>query len=148
MKQVINAMKSQEVNFQKSQKLLASLAGQEFEADNSPYGVYATRHWNRMNSYWMFWIGCVRGARSVSSFCDFRKMTFRDLTVLFSFLMRENLVFQIFLLKSIKAYLCPNIIHFNGVDFSERRPEQEISFFWRSVYFCNVWIHIIKLLLL
>ena len=37
MKEEINAMKSQEVNFQKSQKLLASRA--EFEADNSPYGV-------------------------------------------------------------------------------------------------------------
>ena len=43
MKEEINAMKSQEVNFQKSQKLLASRAG-GFEADNSPYGVYATRH--------------------------------------------------------------------------------------------------------
>ena len=36
-------MKSQEVNFQKSQKLLASRAG-EFEADKSRYGVYVTRH--------------------------------------------------------------------------------------------------------
>ena len=35
--------------------------------------------------------------------------------------------FKIFLLKSIKAYLCPNIINFNGVDFSERRPEEVIS---------------------
>ena len=84
----------------------------------------------------MFWIGHLRGARSVSSFCDFRKMTFPDLTAIFSFLMRENLVFlKIFLLKSIKAYLCPNIINFDSVNFSERRPEEVISFFWRSVYF-------------
>ena len=76
-----------------------------------------------MNSYWMFWIGRVRGARSVSSFCDFRKMTFRDLTEFFSFLMRENGVFQIFLLRSIKADFCPNIINFDSVDFSGRRPE-------------------------
>ena len=49
--------------------------------------------------------------------------------------MRENLVFfQIFLLRSIKAYLYPNIINFDAVDFSERRPEEVISFFWRSVY--------------
>ena len=87
-----------------------------------------------MNSYLMFWIGRLRGARSVSSFCNFRKITFRDLTTFLSFLMREN-VFQIFLLRSIKAYLCPNIIKFDSVDFSERRPEEVISFFWRSVYF-------------
>ena len=45
MKEEINAMKSQEVNFQKSQKLLASRAGSS-KQDNSPYGVYTTRHWN------------------------------------------------------------------------------------------------------
>ena len=46
---------------------------------------------------------------------------------------RKSCVFQIFLLRSIKAYLCPNI-NFDGVDFSERHPEEVISFFWRSVY--------------
>ena len=61
-------------------------------------------------------------------------MTFRDLTAFFSFLTGENLVFQIFLLRSIIAYLCPNIINFDIVHFSERRPEEVISFFWRSVY--------------
>ena len=72
----------------------------------------------------MFWTGSLRGARSVSSFCDFQKMTFRDLTAFFSFLIWENLVFQIFLLRSIKAYLYPNIIKFDSVDFNERRPEE------------------------
>ena len=37
--------------------------------------------------------------------------------------------FQIFFLRSIKAYLCPNIINFDVVNFSERRPEEVISFF-------------------
>ena len=32
------------------------------------------------------------------------------------------------------AYLCINIIKFDAVDFSERRSEEVISFFWRSVY--------------
>ena len=36
-------------------------------------------------------------------------------------------------LRSIKAYLCPNI-NFDSMDFSEHRPEEVISFFWRSVY--------------
>ena len=44
---------------------IACLSGWEFEADKSPYGgVYATRHWNWMNSYWMFWIDRLRGLRS------------------------------------------------------------------------------------
>ena len=61
---------------------------------------------------------------------DFRQNDFRDLTTFFSFLMREkSCVFQIFLLRSIKAYLCPNIINFDSVDFSEHRPEEVISFF-------------------
>ena len=38
-------------------------------------------------------------------------------------------MFLIFLLRSIKAYLCPNMINFDTVDFSERRPEEVISFF-------------------
>ena len=42
---------------------------------------------------------------------------------------RKSCVFQIFLLRSIKAYLCPNIINFDSVDISERRPEEVISFF-------------------
>ena len=113
----------------------ACLSGWDFKTDNSPYCIYITRHWNWMNSYWMFWIGRLCGARSVSSFCDFRKMTFLWFNRIFSFLTPKiSCVYQIFLLRSIKAYLCPNIIHFDGVDFSERRPEEVISFFWRSVY--------------
>ena len=29
------------------------------------------------------------------------------------------------------------MIDFDAVDFSERRPEEVISFFWRSVYIVN-----------
>ena len=49
--------------------------------------------------------------------------------ILFLFDVRKSCVFQIFLLRSIKAYLCPNIIEFDSVDSSERRPEEVISFF-------------------
>ena len=30
--------------------------------------------------------------------------------------------------------MCANIINFDSVDFSGRRPEEVISLFWRSVY--------------
>ena len=30
-------------------------------------------------------------------------------------------------------YLCPNMINFDAEDFSERRSEEVISSFWRSV---------------
>ena len=51
------------------------------------------------------------------------------------FVKRKSCVFQIFLLR-IKAYLCQNMIKFDSLDFSEHRPEEVISFFWRSVYYC------------
>ena len=69
IKEEINAMKLQEVNFQKITET-ARLSGWEFEADKSRYGVYVTRHWNWMNSYW------IRGAHSVSSFSIFEKWLF------------------------------------------------------------------------
>ena len=34
---------------------------------------------------------------------------------------------------SISAHLCPNMINFDAVDFSERRTEEVMGFFWRSV---------------
>ena len=74
----------------------ACLSGWEFEADKSRYGVYVTRHWNWMNSYWLFWISCLRGARSVSSFCDFWKITFRDLTAFSPFWQEIILCFSAF----------------------------------------------------
>ena len=43
-------MKLQEVSLKKLQKLLASRAGSSIEADNSPHGVYITRHRNIINS--------------------------------------------------------------------------------------------------
>ena len=72
----------------------------------------------------------------MSSFCDFQKMTFRDLTRIFLlFDVRKSCVFQIFfILRSIKAYLCPNIINFDSVDFSERRPEEVMFFLTLSAY--------------
>ena len=43
------------------------------------------------------------------------------------------------------------MINFDSVDFSERRPEEVISFFWRSVYFvllfCKFWQNVCLLLL-
>ena len=65
----------------------------------------------------------------MSGFCDFRKMTFHDLTAFSPFLKEKYCVFQIFLLRGIKAYLCPNMINFDSVDFSQPRPEEVISFF-------------------
>ena len=104
------------------------------------YGVYVTRHWNLMNSYWTFWIGCLSVELAQSSLGDeqFLRFSKNDLSwfnrIFLLFDKRKSGVFEIFLLRSIKAYLCPNIINFDIMDFSERRPEEVISFFWRSVY--------------
>ena len=41
--------------------------------------------------------------------------------------------------------LCPNIINFDAVDFSEHRPEEVISFFWCSVYiYTHIYCQFIK----
>ena len=77
-------MKSQELHFQKSQKLLASRAGSSKQT--------IARMAFTQPAIEIEWIGRLRGARLVSNFCDFRKITF-DLTTFISFLMRENLVF-------------------------------------------------------
>ena len=47
---------------------------------------------------------------------------------------KETFFIQMFLSRSIKAYLYPNMINFDGVHFSERRSEEVVSFFWWSVY--------------
>ena len=113
----------------------ACLSGWEFEADNSPYDVYATRHWNWMNSYWMFWIGRVRGARSASSICNSKNDLSWFNRIFLLFAVTNSCVFQIFLLRSIKADLCANIINFDSVDFSGgRRPEEVMFLLTLSVF--------------
>ena len=133
-------MKSQEVSFQKISEI-ACLSGREFGADNSPHDVYVTRHWNWMNSYWMLWIGRLRRARSELAqwavSVIFEKWPFVIKPYFLLFEARISCVFLILLLRSIKAYLCPNMINFDAVDISEHRPEEVISFFWRSVYVCT-----------
>ena len=58
-------MKSQEVNFQKSQKLLASRAGSSKQTiARTAFTQPAIEIEWILNSYWKFWIGHLRGARS------------------------------------------------------------------------------------
>ena len=74
-------------------------------------------------------------ARSVSSFCDFRKklpFVIKPYCLLFE--ARIPCVFLIFLSRNIKAYLCPNMINFNAMDFSERRPEEVMFLLTLSVF--------------
>ena len=69
----------------------ARLPATELGTDKSQYGGYITRHWNWMNSYWMFWIGGLSWRFSVSSFCDFWEMTICDFIAFFSFLAKATL---------------------------------------------------------
>ena len=62
-----------------------------FGTDKSQHGGYITHHWTWMNSYWMFWIGGLSWRFSVSSFCEFWKITFCDFTPFFSFLTKATL---------------------------------------------------------
>ena len=94
MKVEINAMKSQEVNKKKSQKLLASRAG------SSKQTIAHTVFTQPAIEIGWIPIECFDQATSVelarravsAIFCCW-KMMFRDLTAFCSFLLRENLVF-------------------------------------------------------
>ena len=76
----------------------------------------------------MFWIASVELAQSSlgEQFLRFSKNNFSWFNRIFLlFDTRKSCFFEIFLLRSIKAYfMCPNIINFDSVDFSERRPEE------------------------
>ena len=50
----------------------------------------------------------------------------------------KRLFFEMCLVRSTIANLCPIMSHSNALDFSERRSEDVISFFWRSVYYIHV----------
>ena len=52
----------------------------------------------------------------------------------FFFLSSKRLLFEMCLIKSIIANLCPIMIHFNALDFSECRSNEVINVFCRSVY--------------
>ena len=63
-------------------------------------------------------------AREASNFCDFWKLSSCDFIPFISSFIELN-----FYLPN----MCPNMNHFDAVDFSERHSEEVISFFWRSV---------------
>ena len=72
--------------------------------------------------------------RGTSIFCDFGKsdlLWFHPILLLFD--STKHLFIEMYLVRSTIAKLCPNIIHFSVLDFSECRSEEVISFFWRSV---------------
>ena len=46
----------------------------------------------------------------------------------------KHLLFEMSVVTSTVVKLCPNMIHFDAVEFSECRSEEVISLFWRSVY--------------
>ena len=56
----------------------------------------------------------------------------------------NKLNFLMCLLRINLPNLCPNMNHFDAVDFSECHSEEVISFFWRSVYYVLVGWRIIK----
>ena len=48
----------------------------------------------------------------------------------------KPLFFQMFSLRSVKAYLCPNMINFDGVKFREHRSEEVMFLLMLSVCLC------------
>ena len=74
-------------------------------------------------------------ARKASNFCDFWKLTSWNFIAFISSLIEVHFCFfYMCLLRIHLPNLCPNMNHFDAVDFSECQAEEVISFFWRSVY--------------
>ena len=113
------------------------LLGTELGTDNSQYSGYITRLLNWMNSYWMFWIGGLFWRLSASSFCDLLQndpLQFHSFSPGIDKSNPLDCFNQMCFIRRTIAYLCPNMINFDVVDFSEHRSEEVISFFWCSVY--------------
>ena len=130
-----NAMKSQRVIFQKSQKLLA---------ENLRKG----RLFRTFNSYSFNFKGGLCNRRSRTGYCPYRAPCprgeqilwflkndpLRFHLILLFFDSSKRLFFDMWLVRCTIANLCPTMIHFNAFDFSECRSKEVISFFWCSVY--------------
>ena len=66
---------------------IAHLPGMRFGTDKSQYSSCITRHWNWMNSYWMFWKGAFCEGYQWALSVNFEKWPFAILPVtVFSFL--------------------------------------------------------------
>ena len=109
----------------------ACLPATELVMDKSQYGGYVTRHWNWMNSYWIFWIDGLSWRFSVSSSCDFFKKTFAISLHFSPFWKKQPFEFSDVLHKeNYSLSVSINMITFDAVAFF---TEEVISFFWHSV---------------
>ena len=132
-----NAVKSRQIIFRKSQKLLTEWALSE---------LHGASLFRTFNSYSFNFNGGLRKRRT--GFCLLRTpspkgkeflwflkvylLRFHRIYLLFDW--SKLFFFQMCLLRINLPNLCPNKIHVDALDFSEWHSEVVISFFWRSVY--------------
>ena len=126
----------------------ACLPATELGTDKSWYGDYIIRHWNWMNSYWMFWIAGLSWRFSLCSlrssqwavFVTFEKLNFVVSSHFSPFWEKQHFDFSDVLHKeNYSLYLCLNITNFYAMDFSERRPE-EVMFLLTFSVFDSSWV--------
>ena len=81
--------------------------------------------------------------RRGKQFLRFLKTYLLRVIAFISSVIELNLCFYMCLLRINLPNLCPNMNHFDAVDFSECHSEEVISFFWRSVYI--KWKHMLTI---
>ena len=132
-----NTVWSRKVIFRKSQKLLTERALSELHGG----GLFI-----KFKSYSFNFNGGLRKHRAGycllqtpgprgKQFLWFLKtdlLRFHPIYLLFDWI--KLLVFYMCLLRINLPNMCPNLNHFDAVDFSECHCEEVTSFFWRSVY--------------
>ena len=132
----------QKVIFQKSQKLLTETLPRKAAYSEHSMAIHSISMSGYITAVLAFVHAELRG-QETSSFCDFWQVTFCDFTLLYSFLTQPNICFfQMCLVRNTIANLCPNMIHFDPLDFSECRSEEVISFLTLSV--CKKSPHVIN----
>ena len=123
--------------FRKSQKLLTERALSELYGGGLciKFNSYSFNFNGGLRKHRVgYWLLRTPGPRG-KQFLRFLKtylLRFHRIYLIFDWIKR--LSFYMCLLRIHLPNLCPNMNHFNAVDFSECHSEEVITFFWRSVY--------------
>ena len=104
--------------------LRTSMKRSLFRIINSYSFNFNGRLCNRRTSFCLCRTQCPRGKNNL----------LRYHCILLLFLSSKLFFFKMCLVRSTMANMCPSMIHFDDLDFSECRSKEVISFFWRSVY--------------
>ena len=134
-------VKSRNIIFQKSQKLLTERALSELHGGS----LFRTFNFNgglckRRIGFCLLRTPSPRGTQFLW-FLKIDPLRFHHIYLLYDW--SKLFVFLMCILRINLPNLCPNMIHVDALDFSGWHSKEVISFFWRSVY--NIFVPFLSL---